>query len=89
MGIVSVGTKPELKYGKIIANTEKAPAPSGLLAMIPKKMEHHEIARIYRLRINRTKSQPAKSAFGLKPTRNATATTRIVASPFLAKDSHT
>lgn len=48
-GIVSVGTKPELRYGRNNIKKLNVPAPSGVLATNPKKTESQVITNIYKI----------------------------------------
>mgnify|MGYP006906850318 CR=1 FL=1 len=72
LGMVSIGTKPELMQGRAIARIENEPAPSGLLAIIPKYTDIQDKVRMYKEIISNAAHQPSKSASGRKPIRNAT-----------------
>ena len=88
-GMVSIGTKPELMQGRAIARIENEPAPSGLLAIIPKYTDIQDKVRMYKEIISNAAHQLSKSAFGRKPIRNATRRISRAVTIFLIKASST
>lgn len=74
-GSVSVGTNPELRYGRTMASDDRALAPSALFAATPVRMASHDIARIVLASRRNTTHQPVREADGRKPAGTATSRT--------------
>src|SRR4051812_32561329 len=74
-GIVSVGTKAELMNGRKISGYENALAPSTVLAESPAITAIQVNARVNRIRMPATASQPSALVPVRKPMSRATPTT--------------
>lgn len=88
-GIVSVGTKPELRYGRIKTKKPTVVALSGELAINPKNTESHVITSIYKRRMPIAIIHSIGPAVKRSPINIATITTTKVAMQFRATEAST
>jgi len=81
-GIVPIGTKVLLGYGRNMTRKVKPLAASADLASSPAVAASQEIASTNSSRMPAAATQPAALACGRKPIRNATPKTRMVEAVF-------